>query len=104
MQNARDRTIASAYSVRPTPDARVSTPLEWGEVLRPMNKTSDNPVTRMLFLQLGVPLMAAHPQATTAELAGRECPQLGASEQFHIIGAKRCDMGGGETAYLCGGE
>jgi bifunctional non-homologous end joining protein LigD len=31
-QNARDRTIASAYSVRPTPDARVSTPLEWDEV------------------------------------------------------------------------
>jgi bifunctional non-homologous end joining protein LigD len=31
-QNAPDRTVASAYSVRPTEDARVSTPLEWGEV------------------------------------------------------------------------
>jgi bifunctional non-homologous end joining protein LigD len=31
-QNARDRTVASAYSVRPTPDARVSTPLRWDEV------------------------------------------------------------------------
>jgi bifunctional non-homologous end joining protein LigD len=31
-QNARDRTVASAYSVRPTPDARVSTPLDWDEV------------------------------------------------------------------------
>jgi DNA ligase D-like protein (predicted polymerase) len=31
-QNARDRTIASAYSVRPTPDARVSAPLSWAEV------------------------------------------------------------------------
>jgi DNA primase len=31
-QNARDRTVASAYSVRPVPDARVSTPLEWAEV------------------------------------------------------------------------
>jgi DNA ligase D len=31
-QNARDRTIASAYSVRPTPDARVSAPLGWHEV------------------------------------------------------------------------
>ena len=28
-QNARDRTTASAYSVRPTPDARVSFPLSW---------------------------------------------------------------------------
>ena len=31
-QNARDRTIACAYSVRPTPDARVSAPLRWDEV------------------------------------------------------------------------
>src|SRR5437870_1024851 len=31
-QNAKDRTIASAYSVRPTADARVSTPLAWDEV------------------------------------------------------------------------
>ncbi|HET9104518.1 MAG TPA: DNA polymerase domain-containing protein [Solirubrobacteraceae bacterium] len=31
-QNLRDRTVASAYSVRPTPDARVSTPLAWDEV------------------------------------------------------------------------
>jgi DNA ligase D-like protein (predicted polymerase) len=31
-QNARDRTIASAYSIRPTPDARVSAPLRWDEV------------------------------------------------------------------------
>jgi hypothetical protein len=31
-QNAKDRTVASAYSVRPTPDARVSAPLTWEEV------------------------------------------------------------------------
>src|ERR1044072_1475427 len=31
-QNARDRTIAGAYSVRPPPDARVSAPLLWDEV------------------------------------------------------------------------
>ena len=31
-QNAKDRTIASAYSIRPLPDARVSTPLRWDEV------------------------------------------------------------------------
>ena len=31
-QNAKDRTIASAYSVRPLADARVSTPLNWDEV------------------------------------------------------------------------
>jgi bifunctional non-homologous end joining protein LigD len=31
-QNARDRTIAAAYSIRPTPDARASAPLAWDEV------------------------------------------------------------------------
>ena len=31
-QNAKDRTVASAYSVRPMPDARVSAPLAWDEV------------------------------------------------------------------------
>jgi bifunctional non-homologous end joining protein LigD len=31
-QNAKDRTVASAYSVRPTADARVSAPLHWDEI------------------------------------------------------------------------
>ncbi|HEX6559712.1 MAG TPA: non-homologous end-joining DNA ligase [Longimicrobiales bacterium] len=31
-QNAKDRTVAAAYSVRPRPDARVSAPLSWAEV------------------------------------------------------------------------
>lgn len=31
-QNAKDRTVASAYSVRPRPDARVSTPVTWDEL------------------------------------------------------------------------
>jgi DNA ligase D-like protein (predicted polymerase) len=32
-QNAKDRTVASAYSVRPTADARVSAPLSWDELV-----------------------------------------------------------------------
>jgi len=32
-QNAKDRTVCSAYSIRPRPDARVSMPLAWDEVL-----------------------------------------------------------------------
>ena len=31
-QNAKDRTVAAAYSVRPKPDARVSAPLDWADV------------------------------------------------------------------------
>ena len=31
-QNAKDRTVCSAFSVRPRPDARVSTPLTWEEI------------------------------------------------------------------------
>ena len=31
-QNARDRTIACAYSIRPMPDARASAPMQWDEV------------------------------------------------------------------------
>jgi DNA ligase D-like protein (predicted polymerase) len=40
-QNAKDRTVASAWSVRATPDARVSTPLRWDEVrdVRPADWT-----------------------------------------------------------------
>ena len=33
-QNAKDRTVASAYSVRPTPEARVSAPVTWEELDR----------------------------------------------------------------------
>jgi D-alanyl-D-alanine carboxypeptidase/D-alanyl-D-alanine-endopeptidase (penicillin-binding protein 4) len=41
----------------------------WGELLRTLNKTSDNTLARMLFLELGVPAMAAQPQAETLALA-----------------------------------
>ena len=43
-QNAKDRTVASAYSVRPTQDARVSAPLTWEEVpdCRPESFTIDS--------------------------------------------------------------
>jgi bifunctional non-homologous end joining protein LigD len=52
-QNAKDRTVASAYSVRPTPDARVSAPLAWDEVpdCRPEAFTMDTVPGR--FAELG---------------------------------------------------
>jgi DNA ligase D-like protein (predicted polymerase) len=54
-QNAKDRTIASAYSVRATTDARVSTPLSWAEVpdCRPEAFTLETVPQR--FAQIGDP-------------------------------------------------
>ena len=48
-QNARDRTVASAYSVRAVPDARVSCPLEWDEVadVEPADLTLTTVPTRL---------------------------------------------------------
>ena len=58
--DAADATLLARREARP-----------WGELLRPLNKTSDNAWTRLLYLQLGVPAMAAHPQTSTAVLAER---------------------------------
>ena len=54
-QNAKDRTTASAYSVRPLPDARVSAPLTWDEV--PACEPGDFTVLTMpqRFAQIGDP-------------------------------------------------
>ena len=54
-QNAKDRTVASAFSVRPTKDARVSAPLRWDEVedVRPQELTL--PTVRQRFLTSGDP-------------------------------------------------
>jgi bifunctional non-homologous end joining protein LigD len=54
-QNAKDRTVASAYSARPTPDARVSAPLRWDEVphVEPDTFTIDSVPER--FAEIGDP-------------------------------------------------
>ena len=54
----------------------------WGELLRHLNKTSDNAWTRVLYLELGVPAMAAEPQRTTHELADRVVRQWFAEKQI----------------------
>ena len=75
-QNAKDRTVASAYSVRPTPDARVSTPLSWDEVpgCRPEAFTIDTVAAR--FARLGDPWQGMDKAAGALEpllrLAGQD--------------------------------
>jgi bifunctional non-homologous end joining protein LigD len=44
-QNAKDRTVASAYSIRPTPDARASAPLTWDEL--PTSRLEDFTILTM---------------------------------------------------------
>jgi DNA ligase D-like protein (predicted polymerase) len=74
-QNAKDRTVASAYSVRPTADVRVSAPLTWEEVpdCRPEDFTIDTMPRR--FAEMGDPWQgiddAAHSLEPLLELAER---------------------------------
>lgn len=48
MQNARGKSVAAPYSVRPKPGATVSAPLEWKEVERGKIKTADFHIGNML--------------------------------------------------------
>jgi D-alanyl-D-alanine carboxypeptidase/D-alanyl-D-alanine-endopeptidase (penicillin-binding protein 4) len=58
----------------------------WGEVLRHMNKASDNALTRLLYLALGVPAMAERPEATTAQLAALEVRRWLAAHEIDDAG------------------
>ncbi|HKB12143.1 MAG TPA: non-homologous end-joining DNA ligase [Vicinamibacterales bacterium] len=74
-QNAKDRTIAGAYSVRPTPDARVSAPLAWNEIAdcNPRDFTMTTMPARMKAIGNPHAAMDAHPCSLDAllELADR---------------------------------
>ena len=66
-QNAKDRTVASAYSVRPTPDARVSTPFRWDELesVEPREFTLGTVPAR--FASIGDPHAAIDQQADSLD-------------------------------------
>jgi DNA ligase D-like protein (predicted polymerase) len=74
-QNAKDRTIAAAYSVRPTPDARVSAPLTWDEIgeCDPRDFTMATMPARFITIGDRHADMDAHPcsLASLLELAAR---------------------------------
>lgn len=74
-QNAKDRTVASAYSVRATPDGRISTPLTWDELAgcRPEAFTIDTVPQR--FAERGDPWAAMDAAAGSLE------PLLGLAEE-----------------------
>jgi bifunctional non-homologous end joining protein LigD len=80
-QNAKDRTVASAYSVRPTPDARVSTPLSWEEVAdcQPEDYTLASVLER--FAEIGDPWMGIDDAPGSLEPLLSLAEQLGPAEK-----------------------
>src|SRR3989442_571193 len=75
-QNAKDRTVASAYSVRPRPDARVSAPLTWDELqeCRPEEFTLRTMPARFAAIGDRHAMIDAHPCSLEAllELSARQ--------------------------------
>ncbi|WP_198954859.1 DNA polymerase domain-containing protein [Kineosporia sp. R_H_3] len=80
-QNAKDRTVASAYSVRPTADARVSTPLTWDEVpgCRPERFTL--PAVLARYAELGDPWAGIGTAAGSLEPLLALAERLGPAEK-----------------------
>jgi hypothetical protein len=80
-QNAKDRTMASAYSVRAVPDARVSTPLNWAEVptCRPEQFTVDTVAAR--FAERGDPWEPMDDTAGSLDSLLRLAEELGPPER-----------------------
>jgi bifunctional non-homologous end joining protein LigD len=81
-QNAKDRTTCSAYSVRPLPDARVSTPLHWREV--PDCDPADFTVLSVpqRFMQMGDP----HAEMDAAVGSLDQLLELGAEDEAAGLG------------------
>lgn len=80
-QNAKDRTVASAYSIRPLPDARVSAPLEWDEVRdrRPEEFTVATVLER--FADIGDPHRGIDDAVGTLDGLLRLADELGPAER-----------------------
>jgi bifunctional non-homologous end joining protein LigD len=80
-QNAKDRTVASAYSVRATVDARVSTPLAWSEVpdCDPQMFTPRTVLQR--YAQLGDPWAGMDDTAGSLEALLARAAELGPAEK-----------------------
>jgi DNA ligase D-like protein (predicted polymerase) len=97
-QNAFDRTVASAYSVRATPDARVSTPLFWDEVAdcRPENFTIATAPKR--FEDYGDPWEGMDDQVGTLDALLDLADTLGPAEKAPRQAAKTAPRQAAKTA------
>lgn len=80
-QNAKDRTVASAYSVRPLPDARVSTPLDWDEVPRSHPERFTVPTVLERFAERGDPHAGIDDAAGSLDALLALAEELGPAEK-----------------------
>jgi bifunctional non-homologous end joining protein LigD len=80
-QNAKDRTVASAYSVRPLPDARVSTPLSWDEVRSARPEQFTVPTVMERFAGVGDPHAGIDDAAGSLEGLLALAAELGPAEK-----------------------
>lgn len=80
-QNAKDRTVASAYSIRPLPDARVSTPLTWDEVTSTRPEHFTVPTVLERFAMMGDPHAGIDDAAGTLDGLIALAAELGPAEK-----------------------
>jgi len=80
-QNAKDRTVASAYSIRPLPDARVSTPLGWDEVRLRRPEEFTVPTVRTRFAEIGDPHQGIDDEAGSLSALLALADELGPAEK-----------------------
>ena len=80
-QNAKDRTVASAYSIRPLPDARVSTPLAWEEVRLRRPEEFTVRTVRERFAEIGDPHEGIDRDAGSLEALLALAEELGPAEK-----------------------
>lgn len=96
-QNAKDRTMASAYSVRAVEDARVSTPLDWTEVptCRPEQFTIDTVAAR--FAERGDPWKPMEDTAGSLDSLLRLAEELGPPERAPKAGKPLIEIARSKT-------
>ncbi|WP_314148821.1 DNA polymerase domain-containing protein [uncultured Leifsonia sp.] len=80
-QNAKDRTVASAYSIRPLPDARVSTPLDWDEVRSRRPEEFTVPTVLQRFAERGDPHAGIDAEAGSLDGLLALAAELGPAEK-----------------------
>jgi DNA ligase D-like protein (predicted polymerase) len=98
-QNAKDRTVASAYSVRATPDARVSAPLRWDEVPDCAPEAFTVSTVPERFAEMGDPWEGMNDAPGGLDALLERAKELGPAEKAPK-GARRSDGSGNRVSRM----